>query len=45
VKHDPRYERILACTGCRAVVIVGGFVDDLDPDSYRCLDCRKPVSQ
>lgn len=42
---NPEYERILTCCRCRASLIVGGMVDDLDPETYVGLSCgcRRPV--
>lgn len=38
------HEREMTCCECRAPLIVGGFVDDLDPERYVGLSCgcRKP---
>lgn len=38
-------ERVITCAGCGQDIIVGGYVDDLDPDAYRGLvcGCRRPV--
>lgn len=39
------HEREIKCSACRAVLIVGGFVDDLDPETYVGVSCgcRQPV--
>lgn len=38
------HERVLVCTGCDTPILVCGWVDDLDADSYRGVvcGCRKP---
>jgi hypothetical protein len=36
----PGHEIRARCVECRSWVIVGGYVDDLDPDDYTCLECR-----
>lgn len=38
--RDPAHELLCVCTDCNQTVLVCGYVDDLDPDTYRCLDCR-----
>lgn len=30
----------LTCQGCKSVYVVGGFVDDLDPRTWKCIGCR-----
>lgn len=36
----PGHEIRVRCVECRFTVIVGGYVDDIDRDSYTCLECR-----
>lgn len=41
----PQHERALRCTSCHQTIIVGGYVDDLDPATYRGVvcGCRQPL--
>jgi hypothetical protein len=53
VRHDDRQGReryvtadelAVVCMVCDRPIIVCCFVADVDPETYRCLDCR-PVKQ
>lgn len=38
------HERAMTCCRCKAPLIVGGFVDDLDPETYVGVSCGcRPV--
>jgi hypothetical protein len=41
----PEHERVMVCTGCRANILVGGWVAELDPETFvgRACGCAKPV--
>lgn len=37
-RHE-EHERVLACTSCGQQILVCGYIDDLDPESYRGVFC------
>lgn len=37
---DPDHEMAVECVACGQHLIVGGFIDDIDPHLYRCGECR-----
>jgi hypothetical protein len=41
---DPAHELAVVCTVCDRELVVCCHVADIDPETYRCLDCR-PVKQ
>lgn len=41
------HERVMVCTRCHAPILVGGWVAELDPESFvgRACGCAKPVEE
>jgi hypothetical protein len=36
---EPGHEKIVRCTSCGTVILLGGYIDDIDPDTYRGVFC------
>jgi hypothetical protein len=37
--REPEHEKIVRCVSCGAVILLGGFVDDVDLATYRGVFC------